>query len=513
MLRNLLYVAGTSQLQAARKSLIRLSGLEANQTSTELDVYYIEHKQIAPLKLKIYVSDSRTPIIEHLKSLDIDLLIYDERGSSENSAIEVVESLKADIEGLAKHWGPDFNFPMKRCVAILNDTPDAAERAFSLGRDHVREVIVEPHSMVKVLRKISDVLAANLAPREPKIGLALSGGALEGFLYQLGATHALDKGLENCNTRSFQTYSGVSSGSIIASLLACGIDSHEVIKSIHGTSKLLPVFTGKTLFDFAAKEVALRLLKASKTWTGLDTGKFFQNFMRAIPTGFFKGDEFKKYFENALTALGKSNYFHALESDLYIGATNQDTLQHKIFKKGLAVQPTISEAVRASCALPPFFTPQKIGTKRYVDGQITRTSNIDQVISDGCQLVFIIDPLKPFASNVPGSVDKEGGVFALIQTVKALVYSRFSATLAHITERFPDVDFIVIQPDPSTTRIMAGSPMRYKIREEIIDLAYRSTLRKLISRHGVYKTKFEKHGIVLKSIEELEKLEAIGVEV
>ena len=119
--------------------------------------------------------------------------------------------------------------------------------------------------------------------------------------------------------------------------------------------------------------------------------------------------------------------------------------------------------------------------------KITRTSNLEKVIDSGCRLVFIIDPLKPFASQVPGSVDKEGGVFSLIQTVKALVYSRFNTTLSHMTERFPDVDFIVFQPDEETMRKMAGSPMRYKIRTEIVELAYKSTLKKLISRYSVLK--------------------------
>lgn len=512
MLRNLLYVAGPKQLALAEDSLSRLGGGPPQQGELDSRVYMVEHKQIHPLKVRIYVVENNRPIIEHLQNKDIDLLIYDERAGEFNSAISAIETLKKDVEKLAKHWGPEFHFPIKRCMAILNDTPDAAERAFILGRDHVKEVIVDPHSMVKVLKKIGEVLAANVNQRlHYKTGMALSGGALEGFLYQLGAVHALDQAMVDYDTRSFQTYSGVSSGSIIASLLACKIKPLEVIRSIQGKSDHLPHLTGKTLFDFAAVDVSKRVLKSSMRWTGVDPTKILQNFLRAIPTGFFKGAALKEYFEQALDVFGAPNQFDDLEADLYVGATNQDTLQHKVFRKNIDVQPTISEAVRASCALPPFFTPQKIGTRRYIDGQITRTCNLSQVVEDGCRLIFIVDPLKPFASYIPGSVDKEGGVFTLIQTVKALVHSRFSATLSHLTERFPDVDFIVIQPDSATTRKMAGSPMRYKIRDEIIDIAYRSTLRKLIDRYDVYATKLDKHGIRLKSADMLIKLENQGL--
>ncbi len=169
--------------------------------------------------------------------------------------------------------------------------------------------------------------------------------------------------------------------------------------------------------------------------------------------------------------------------------------------------------MRASCALPPFYTPVTIGNRRFIDGQVTRTSNLELLVAGGCQLIFVIDPLKPFASQVPGTVEKEGGIFALIQTVKALVYTRFQSTLAHLTERYPDVDFIVLQPDENITRIMSGSPMRYRIRCEIIELAYRSTLKRLIERHEVYSSKLAKHGFILSSIEHLKELERTPLDI
>jgi predicted acylesterase/phospholipase RssA len=517
MQRNILYIASPQQLEDSRKSLIRLGSKVSDIESTgdnKDETYFVEHQNLDPLKLNIQVINVGDSIIDVLTLKDIDLIIYDERGEEVPGAIIAIEELRKQVQQHTRKWGPDFNFPMRRCIAILKDTDDAAHRAFILGRDHVKDVIVDPHSMVKVLAKIADIIAADIQVSiENKIGVALSGGALEGFLYQLGAAHALDQALLEKTTRDFDVYSGVSSGSIISSLLACDVDPYEIIKSLHGTSEHLPHLKSKTIFDFATKDVSSRIFKASKQWTGLDASKMVSNFLKAIPTGFFKGAGLKSYFETCLEVFDKSNYFHKLRPTLFVGATDQDTLEHVVFHKDQEIQPTISEAVKASCALPPFYTPEKIGSRRYIDGQVTRTSNLAKVVNEGCRLVFIIDPLKPFATNVPGAVDKEGGIFALIQTVKALVYSRFSSTLSHMTERFPDVDFIVLQPDEETTRKMSGSPMRYKIRTEIIDLAYKSTLKKLVSRHNLYKTKLEKHDIKLKDISELEKLERAGIEV
>lgn len=514
MLRNILYIAGPEKLVETKANLSRLGKVhDISEQFEGVELLNVEHKSLAPLKLNVYTTGFDNPISLFLNKIDIDLLILDERGEAPD-VISSLDKIKTEIAKLTKLWGPDFNFPLKRCVAILKDTPDAAHRAFVLGRDHVKDVIVDPHSIVKVLKKISNILAADIHENlDRKIGMALSGGALEGFLYQIGACYALDKVIKERSVNSFDIYSGVSSGSIIGSLLACDVDLKEIILSIKGQSKTLPKLSGKTIFDFAAKDVTTRILKNTSKWTGLDPGKMMTNFLRSVPTGFFKGDALKEYFETCLKTLGSSNYFHNLRPELYIGATDQDTLEHIIFHKGMELQPTISEAVKASCALPPFFTPQKIGSRRYIDGQVTRTSNLHKVIEDGCRLVFIIDPLKPFASEVPGAVDKEGGVFALIQTVKALVYSRFASTLSHMTERFPDVDFIVLQPDEETTRKMAGSPMRYKVRTEIIELAFNTTVKKLLSRYEVYKTKLEKHDLFLIDKTELEEIARKGIDI
>ena len=113
---------------------------------------------------------------------------------------------------------------------------------------------------------------------------------------------------------------------------------------------------------------------------------------------------------------------------------------------------------------------------------------------NGCRLVIIVDPLKPFAMQEPGSVDKLGGIHALIQTVKALVYTRFSSALSHITDKYPDVEFLVFQPDEECAQLMAGSPMRYKIRTQIVDLAFEGTLRRLRRNRVNEDCRYKKHG-------------------
>jgi predicted acylesterase/phospholipase RssA len=337
--------------------------------------------------------------------------------------------------------------------------------------------------------------------------MALSGGGLEGFLFQLGVLRALDVGLRGRNLQSIEVFSGISSGSIAASLVAGGVPTLEVIKAMYGKSEILDPLTPSTLYDIAAKDIGRRILRQTTMWTGLEPNKWLRNAMSSIPTGFFKGDALKNYFKAALDAFKCDDNFKSLKSELYIGATDQDSFEHVVFGKEPWRDVPVSDALRASCALPPFFVPSRIRDRWFVDGQITKTCNLELVVQRLCRLVFIIDPLKPLATPIPGTVDRQGGFYALIQTIKALVYTRFRQTLQHITERFPDVDFIVFQPDEECAQLMAGSPMRYRVRTKLITLAYRHTLRQLRERHLIYSAKLGRFGFSLKDPDELLTLE------
>src|SRR5690606_3814685 len=109
--------------------------------------------------------------------------------------------------------------PMSRVVAILDYEGNEAHRAFELGRVHVRDVCVNPRNTAHVLRWLHGVLMKGVVRKE-SVGMALSGGGLEGFLYQVGVLHALKSALDGRSLGAVEYYSGVSSGAIAASLMA-----------------------------------------------------------------------------------------------------------------------------------------------------------------------------------------------------------------------------------------------------------------------------------------------------
>jgi predicted acylesterase/phospholipase RssA len=461
------------------------------------------------LELKLHLVGSLDAITPHLKQHHVDLLIYDERGGI--LANTAAETILKDVNDFAQLWGPDFLFPMRRVVMILGGGPEAARRAFILGRDHVQDVMIDPKGVVAIMLWLARLLTDDVRSATNKSGLALSGGGIEGFLYQLGAAKALEDAIPDFSVNDFDLYSGISSGSILGGLLASKVPPLEIIRAVHGKSNIVPTLKSTTIFDVAVKDILARVGTQSTLWSGIDPAKWIQRFLRSVPTGIFKGDRLREYFHDAVKSFGGDDQFVSLEPELYIGATDQDTFEHVVFGEGDWADVAISDAIRASCALPPFFQPLQLKDRWFVDGQITRTCNLDLAVTKGCRLVIIIDPLKPHPKTVAGAMDKEGGVYALIQTVKALVATRFRTALQQITDKYPQIEFIVLQPDEECAQAMAGSPMRFRIRTEIIELAYRSTLRRLRERHNVYVSKMGKFDLSLHSPQELLKIERRGL--
>ena len=510
MRRYLLYVATPAQVANAKKNIKRLQATPVPDPSFS-EGYQIRHSSLDGLELRLNLLDSLDAVTPHLRHFPVDMLIYDERCDGVD-AVDAIEQIRGDVEQLADLWGPDFHFPMGRIVAILEDTDRAAQKTFILGRDHVRDILVDPHNIGKILRWIARILANDLRRNQYRVGVALSGGGLEGFLYQIGCCLGLEQAFTGRSLFQADVYSGVSSGAIAATMLASNVPIKEVVRSIYGRSETLPTMRAKRLYDLATADVAMRALRQSMRWAGVDPMRWLQKFVRSIPTGLFKGEGLRTYIEEALAAFGCDDQFRHLKSELLIGTTHQDTFEHVVMGKEPWEDVKISDAVRASCALPPVFTPHQIKDQSFIDGQITRTCNLELVVKRGCNLVFIIDPIRPYSTLEDGFVEQEGGIFTLIQTIKTLVHTRFRSALSHLTERYPDVDFLVFQPYEECAQIMAGSPMKFRVNERIVELAYRATLRRLRERHHVYSTKLAKFGFQLAPQRLLLEMERTGID-
>lgn len=504
MQQHLLYIVAPDELVKTKEAMERLEAKEQPSISGVTQDFVIKHRFLGNMILNVSFLCEVDRVAQHMRECPVDLLVYDERGENWAKAVDAIRHIKHEVRKLGDTWGPDFYFPMSRVVAVLSGDEKDSHMGFELGRLQVRDVYVGPKTTAAILRWLKDILNQGIV-RESCAGVALSGGGLDGFLYQVGVIFAMQCALRDKSLADCDAISGVSSGAIAGALLASHGNVREMIRAFYGRSKLYPHFASSTLFDLAGKSISKRIIRESLQWS-LNPTTWPTKLIKSIPTGFFKGEALEEYFKAVIETSSGGDTFEGLKSDLFVGATDQDSFEHVTFGIKPFDKVAVSEALRASCAFPPIFAPKSIQGRRYIDGQVTKSCNFEVAVDRGARLVFVIDPLKPFATAQAGVLDEQGGFFGVVQTIKALVSTRFEQHLQHVSSQYPDVDFIVFQPDAHCAQLMAGSPMRYRIRTQIIEAAYRATLQQLRERYHVYSVKMARFGFNLRSPQKLKEL-------
>jgi len=386
---------------------------------------------------------------------------------------------------------PEKMYPLDRIIAVLDAGECLADQAFELGKRRVGGFVILPFD-----GSLFDLMHSITSRKQPgKAAICLSGGGVEGFLFEVGVLKALNAHLQSRSVVDFDIFCGISAGSIVAAFIANGTEPEDIASAITGgdSSPIEPV-TPDIIFDPHYKEYFRRLLFLSRKLPTMSIEQLISSILKTVPTGFFKGEALRAFLESQLNQPGRTDDFRKLKKELYIGATDQDSSLHTIFGTGQWQDIPISTAVRASTALTPFFQPHKIRGRYFVDGQYTRTSNFHFAIERGAKLVIVIDPLVPIKADRPGYVQEKGGVFSGLQALKAVIHTRFMHGIRHAVENNPDVDFVLFRPEHEDMRLMSGSPMKYNIRTEILNMAYRCTVRKIQRDFEILSGTFAKHG-------------------
>lgn len=172
------------------------------------------------------------------------------------------------------------------------------------------------------MKKLKAVIQEVFSTRPFHYGMALSGGGAKGFAH-LGTLMALEKfGMKP------DILSGVSAGSIIATLTAAGLSPRDIIECFS------PYAGFK---DFTAITVPRN--------------------------GLFKIDRFARIFESWLPV----KYLEELKIPTVVCATDIERGRSVGWWKG-----EITPRVMASCSMPIIFTPREIDGRTYVDGGVLR---------------------------------------------------------------------------------------------------------------------------------------------
>ena len=111
-----------------------------------------------------------------------------------------------DFQKALKSFAPrNFHYPMRRVLVVLPSAEDNQVRAFNLGLANVRGVITEPGSSAQLFQfAIKQLYEFRMSMQ--KKSLCISGGGLEGYIYSIGVTNALDDSMQTSACNEFDIF-------------------------------------------------------------------------------------------------------------------------------------------------------------------------------------------------------------------------------------------------------------------------------------------------------------------
>lgn len=350
-----------------------------------------------------------------------------------------------------------------------------------------------------------------------KTALVLGGGGFTGGVYEIGALRAIDLLAVNSTVTNFDVYVGTSAGAFVAAMLANGIGPDEMMQVISERvpAELEDLDLDKVLrpnyLGFLQKALMLPLRTAELLGRLARMGEFSAidvgvGLAEALPTGLYSGDGIADYVAAALSTEGRVNDFRLLDNELYLTATDLDTCERIVFGEDGWSDVPVSKAVQCSTTLPIVYKPVDLKGRQLIDGGIRSTTNVDIAVKKGAKFILVVNPLVPFVNDFEKTMTtvfgkrvrrvSDMGLPAIAnQTFRLIAHARLHDAVERWQERYPGVDIVLLEPEP-TDELMFGTPiMDYSRRLEIARHGFESVTATLAKDYGRYKEIAERHGL------------------
>jgi NTE family protein len=268
---------------------------------------------------------------------------------------------------------------------------------------------------------------------------------------------------------------GTSAGSMMGALLASGVPPWFMVAHSKGDS-----FEGLTGADGRPAATADRAAGATfglhkglppigpGSWKLIAHSLSAPNRHRAtalaagwLPRGFISTEPLKDTIRRVVPQ------GWAEHPNLWIVACDYATGRRVAFGRDDAPDAELAEAVAASCAIPGFYHPVTIHGKRYVDGGLWSTSNLDILRNEQLDLVICLNPTSslhpPLAWNP---------VERIAAATRAMSGRRLGSEAKKLRAKGTGV--VLIQPTDEDLDQMGANLMSRRNRNPVIDTAIRT---------------------------------------
>lgn len=244
--------------------------------------------------------------------------------------------------------------------------------------------------------------------RKIRRALVFGGGGVLGGTWAVGALSAWESAT-GLTVNDIDVIVGTSAGSVLASLVACGVSTDELIthyrdehvttgplagyewdpdRATGGHRPGIPKFRGPG--SPALIRSGLRHLGQLPATTVLSA---------FLPEGGRSLDRVGQLID-AVTPFGE----WSAHPNLWVIAMDYSDGHRVVFGRPGAPVAPLSSAVMASCAIPGWFSPVDIGGRPYVDGGAVSATSVDVVAHSGLDEVYVIAPMVSFDMDSPSGI-------------------------------------------------------------------------------------------------------------
>ncbi|HVK71949.1 MAG TPA: patatin-like phospholipase family protein [Kofleriaceae bacterium] len=407
------------------------------------------------------------------------------------------------LAGLRAERDQERRYRRDRVLAVVGTEP--ARVLFDLGQRRIGGWLAAPRDRAGV-EALGAQLAAAVRPPPSRKALCAAGGGITGVYYELGVLKCLEDTLGGFSVHDFDLYFGISAGAIVTSLVANRVALDELLREIDPHNRA-GYGLELSLSDLNLRDLPARLYSVAthlrdyrdRVRRGEDrlsvTAALSQ--LAALFGPFFHGGAKQRRMAELLSRPGRTDDFRALDRELYIGATDQDSREHVLFGSEAFKHVPISRAVQASAAIHPFFSSVTIDGRRYTDGFVTKTTNLVAAVDRGANLVVIIDPFLPLVTDDPGFNHRHSLLWVLVQDYKTVAFTRYERVSAALHETHPAVTCLSFLPSNRMRRVLATNPISTSSFDPIVTQAYASTYRRLARMAYRFGPVLAEHGIDL----------------
>jgi NTE family protein len=319
-----------------------------------------------------------------------------------------------------------------------------------------------------------------------KVAVCLPGGGAAGAMFQIGALAALEDALDGLEVSSFDLYVGSSGGASVAAALAGGLPIQRIYRAFLDPADVYFGLERKHLLriDFGEWRRTVPALMAA---FGEGAGAFMRGgappstalweqldrLADALPGGLFSLDGYERFLEEFFIRRGVPNSFFAMPRPVRILAHDLESGELTLFGAGSAAEVPVTRACIASMAIPPFFSPVRVGDRHYLNPGAGQVVHADVAVAEGADVLVVVNPLVPLKAGDGGTGLRDRGLLTIINQAVRIGSARALRDQVKGAEAQGKA-VLTIEPEPTESLLFFGNPASFEVRRRILEYAYRN---------------------------------------